>query len=167
MQCAGNISDVEAAFRRIKQKFASNPLYAVGISLGSCILGNYVISKGSKCGLKGMSLVSVPYEAYTLSKIMDRQLFNIYHWGLGFSLVQQMKEHKNELKSLESMLGLSIEACTRKIKTLRDFDNVVTSKVYGYKTTDSYYRSISLASKLGAITIPCFLLSPLDDPIIP
>lgn len=99
--------------------------------------------------------------------MMGDSMFNIYHRGLGFSLVQKIVEHTAELKPIESKIGISIEACTRKIKTLRDFDNLITTKLYGYKTTDSYYRQISMGGKIGSIAIPCLLLSPLDDPIIP
>jgi abhydrolase domain-containing protein 1/3 len=44
LYCAGSIDDASAGFAAIRQSHPHNPLYAIGISLGGCILGN--VSEG-------------------------------------------------------------------------------------------------------------------------
>ena len=99
------------------------------------------------------------------AKMLEGSLFGLYHRAMGYNLVMKIKEHKEALKPLESRLGIDLDDCAKQIKTLREFDTVITSRVHGYKTTDNYYRQASSAIKLQNITIPCLLFFALDDPV--
>eukprot|EP00830_Metopus_es_P015081 TRINITY_DN4222_c0_g1_i1.p1 TRINITY_DN4222_c0_g1~~TRINITY_DN4222_c0_g1_i1.p1 ORF type:complete len:257 (-),score=17.80 TRINITY_DN4222_c0_g1_i1:397-1167(-) len=91
LYCAGSIDDTEAGIKAIRSKYALNPLFGVGVSLGACILCNYSASKGKDCPFRAIVSVCAPYEMFMCSKMMDTTLFGLYHRGLGFSAVKKIK----------------------------------------------------------------------------
>ncbi len=112
-------------------------------------------------------LVCAVYELFMCSKMLDSTLFGLYHWGLGLSAAWKLTEHKNALRPLEPALGINLDECPKQIKTLRDFDRLITSRVHGYQTPDNYYRQASVGQHIHKLHIPTLLLSPLDDPVVP
>lgn len=48
---------------------------------------------------------------------------------------------------------------------MRQFDDQVTRKVYGYETVSQYYRAASSANRILAIKRPFLCLNAQDDPI--
>lgn len=60
--CAIKTDDITLAINYIKEKLPKNtPLHAVGVSLGSHILMNYIGEQGDKCILKSAVAISPPY----------------------------------------------------------------------------------------------------------
>jgi len=52
-------------------------------------------------------------------------------------------------------------------KTIRQFDANFTSKNFGYKDVDDYYRAATLHNKLHMIATPVLCLNAADDPFQP
>ena len=86
--------------------------------------------------------------------------------GLTYSLIRKIREHKESLRPLEKIWGITVEEVMKRIKTMRDFDYYFTVNVQGYKTADEYYYKGSLGPRLKNIRIPTFLFSSLDDPTL-
>ena len=55
----------------------------------------------------------------------------------------------------------------RRARTLRDFDNVVTAPVHGFRDTDDYWTRSSAKPLLQAIRVPTLLINARDDPFLP
>ena len=53
------------------------------------------------------------------------------------------------------------------IKSVREFDDLFTSQIAGYRDADDYYRGTSAIDRLGAITTPTLLCHSDNDPLIP
>lgn len=53
----------------------------------------------------------------------------------------------------------------RDVHTMRQFDDNVTRKVFGFTTVNEYYRAASCAPRLLSIRRPFLCLNALDDPI--
>ena len=49
------------------------------------------------------------------------------------------------------------------IKTLKDFDDIYTSKAHGYKDALDYYEQCSSLSVLQQISVPTLLINALND----
>lgn len=55
----------------------------------------------------------------------------------------------------------------RTIRTVRDFDTAVVCPAFGFRDADDYYRRMSVAPGLSALSCPTFLVHAADDPWIP
>jgi hypothetical protein len=53
------------------------------------------------------------------------------------------------------------------LKTLADFDNLITGPLHGYRDAQDYYERASSLPGLGSIRIDTLLLSAVDDPMLP
>jgi predicted alpha/beta-fold hydrolase len=53
------------------------------------------------------------------------------------------------------------------IRTLEDFDNVITAPLHGYRDADDYYTRASSLPFLSRIRLNTLLLSAIDDPMLP
>lgn len=50
-------------------------------------------------------------------------------------------------------------------KTVREFDSKLVIKVFGYKSTEEYYRDASSNKYVKDIAIPFLIINAKDDPI--
>lgn len=52
-------------------------------------------------------------------------------------------------------------------KTIRDYDDLLTAKMFGYGTAAEYYKKASLTHKTDLVHTPVISLSAADDPFAP
>lgn len=52
------------------------------------------------------------------------------------------------------------------VKTLQDFDRLMTCPLWGYKSLHEYYKEASGMRYLAEIKIPFLVCNSLDDPIV-
>jgi predicted alpha/beta-fold hydrolase len=53
------------------------------------------------------------------------------------------------------------------LRTLEDFDNLITGPLHGFRDADDYYRKASSLPALERIRLKTLLLSAVDDPMLP
>jgi len=91
--------------------------------------------------------------------------------GRGFALnyarhfLQSLKSSTRE--KLERFPGLVDEAAMRRSRTLRDFDNVVTAPLHGFRDTDDYWTRASAKPLLRDIGVPTLMINARNDPFLP
>lgn len=54
----------------------------------------------------------------------------------------------------------------KKLKRLRDFDNVITAKIHGFKDAADYYHQCSALPRLPNIRVPTLIIHAKDDPFM-
>lgn len=54
-----------------------------------------------------------------------------------------------------------------RVRTVREFDDVITARFCGFRDADDYYARSSALPLLGGISVPALLLTAQDDPMIP
>jgi len=52
-------------------------------------------------------------------------------------------------------------------RTLREFDDLITSRLHGYDGVDDYYTRASSKPHLAHIAVPTLLLNARNDPFLP
>jgi len=75
-------------------------------------------------------------------------------------------KHK-ALAKLRIHPGLFDKTRLRATRTLREFDDLVTSRLHGYKDVDDYYTRASSKPHLARIAVPTLLLNARNDPFLP
>ena len=55
----------------------------------------------------------------------------------------------------------------RATRTLREFDDLITSRLHGYDGVDDYYTRASSKPHLARIAVPTLLLNARNDPFLP
>jgi uncharacterized protein len=55
----------------------------------------------------------------------------------------------------------------RRARTLREFDDVVTAPLHGFRDTDDYWTRASSKPVLGKVVVPALVLNARDDPFLP
>ncbi|MGH8635160.1 MAG: hydrolase [Burkholderiales bacterium] len=160
---SGDAPEIDWIVRRLRAQNAATPLFATGVSLG----GNALLKWLGDCGESAASLVdaavaiSVPLDLMATGNAL----------GQGFNLVYT----RNFLATLRVMsldkLGrfpdLYDADAVRASRTLREFDDLVTAPLHGFKDADDYWTRASSKPGLRNIRVPTLVLNARNDPLVP
>ena len=133
-------------------------IYFHGISLGANMILKYLGERDYvPAEIKGVVAVSVPcdlngscIELHTFKNIL-------YHNNFKGYLVDRLK-----IKQTQHPDKISIKDIDS-IKSLRDFDEVYTSKAHGFKDALDYYEQCSSLQFLSNIKTPTLIINSLND----
>ncbi len=166
---SGVSDDLAVVIQHLQAMRPLAPLYAVGYSLGGNVLLKYLGESGAQSGLQAAVAVSVPFR---LDQCADRI-------GLGFSRVYQahfmralsayVQNKKQRFRSNNQhphLATLEQLGPLDKMRTLWDFDDLVTAPLHGYADANDYYRRASSRYFLPAIKVPTLLIQAADDPFV-
>ena len=67
----------------------------------------------------------------------------------------------------DSRSDLNADVILKQTKSVYDFDEQVTRRVWGYSSVEAYYEDASSSRYLHHIDIPLIAFNALDDPLIP
>ncbi len=139
------------------------PLFAAGVSLGGNALLKWLAREGPRARalVAAAASVSAPVDLMTAGDLLG-QGFNRFY-GLHFLRTLKTKS----LAKLDRFPDLYDAGSVRRARTLREFDNVVTAPLHGFRDTDDYWRRASSKSELGRIAVPTLLVHARNDPFLP
>ncbi|PHQ82382.1 MAG: hydrolase [Coxiella sp. (in: Bacteria)] len=149
--------DVKEVMDHIAQRFPGCPMFAMGFSLGGNVLMRY-LAQNSVCPVQAGIAVSMPFE---LAKSADF-LVPFYQHVLLRSLKKKIEA--------KIMLGMEMPIDLKSIKfisSLRRFDAMITTPMFGYASVDDYYEKASSRPLLKQIEHPALILHAMDDPFVP
>lgn len=133
-------------------------IYLKGFSLGANIILKYLgedynIPKQIKAAIA----ISVP--CYLSGSCNELHKFNnvLYHDRFKKHLIKKLKAKQKKFPNLISDKEI------KSIKTLKDFDDVYTSKAHGFKDASEYYEKCSSLQGLQNIKIPTLIINALND----
>ncbi|HYA21076.1 MAG TPA: alpha/beta fold hydrolase [Burkholderiales bacterium] len=160
---SGDSAEMEWILRRLKAQNPHCATYAVGVSLGGNVLLKWLGEQAEKAG----KLIKA---AVTVSATLDLMVAGDY-LGRGFNLfytrafLVSMKQKL--LQKLERFPGLVDRQAMLCSSTLRQFDDVVTAPLHGYKNTDDYWTRASSKRVLTNIRVPTLIIHAKNDPFLP
>ena len=133
-------------------------IYFHGISLGANMILKYLGERNDvPSQIKGVVAVSVPCDLSGSCEELHAFKNILYHDNFKRYLVKRLK-----IKQLQHSEKLSIKEITS-IKTLKDFDNVYTSKAHGFSDALDYYEQCSSLQFLSNIKTPTLIINALND----
>ncbi|MDP1717502.1 MAG: alpha/beta hydrolase, partial [Burkholderiales bacterium] len=146
---SGDSAEIDWILRRLKQQRPHASLRAVGVSLGGNALLKWLGETGASARewVDRAAAVSAPVDLMAAGNALDH----------GFNLVYArhflVTMKKKALAKLSCHPGLYNAARVRAACTLREFDNVVTAPLHGYRDTDDYWTRASSKPLLRDITV--------------
>ncbi len=160
---SGDSGEIDWSLRRIHDRAAGAPVYGVGISLGGNALAKWL-------GETGAQALAVTSRAAVVSAPLDLMAAGDA-LGRGFAL-NYARHFLGTLKAsthakLQRHPGLVDREAMRRSRTLRDFDNVVTAPLHGFRDTDDYWTRASAKPLLAGIRVPTLVINARDDPFLP
>jgi predicted alpha/beta-fold hydrolase len=160
---SGETTDLAYVVERILGERGRGPIALVGYSLGGNVLLKWLGEQGSRPSrrIRAAAAVSVPFD-------LARGCRNIQH---GFARVYEAHFLRSLKRKTYAKLArfpdLADPTRVAAVRTLYQFDDVVTGPVHGFASADDYYARSSSVNFLANIRIPTLLLSAIDDPFLP
>ncbi len=159
---AGQTSDALAVLREIRREWAG-PLFLVGFSLG----GNVTLKLAGELGsnavglLDGVCAVSTPINLSACSDALEAPANFVYADRFLVRLKDRIRRRHAAYPDLYDVKPLD------RVKSIRQFDDAYTAKLFGFGTAANYFATQSSNQFLGDIRIPALLIQAKDDPLIP
>ena len=165
--CALWTEDIRGVIKFFKSKYPNRKIYLFGISLGSIVMSNYLAQEGENSNVTlAVALASIwdlRGSSYFLENGFISSLF--YSTAMTFPLMMLLKSHSDELLVNPIFKSQYTNQIIRKIWKLKKFDDIFTSKMFGFTCADDYYTQASPIYKVQQIRTPFVNISSLDDPI--
>jgi uncharacterized protein len=159
---SGETTDVAFVLERIRREFPRAPLGMLGVSLGGNVLLKFLGERGDPvAGVRGAAAVSVPYDLARGSRHIARGFSRVYEAHFLRSLRRKVHDKLRTYPDLVPAERLAT------VRTLYDFDDVVTAPVHGFRDAADYYARSSALRFLAGVRVPTLLLSAVDDPFLP
>lgn len=148
----GTSPDIIQAIRILKKEIPQSPFVLIGFSLG----GNIALKLMGELGEKASDMIETaiavcpPIDLEQTMRLLCQGANQIYH-----------RYYLKELKRIGSRwIGKNV------IRSLLDFDNIVTASHWGYRDAFDYYQQCSSLYFLSSIRQSCHLIFSLDDPFV-
>ena len=149
--------DFDYFIKQLKGKFPEKRIYAVGFSIGGCVLSQYLARSETMLIDAGIA-ISMPFQ-------LDGSVDSTPPFYLK-RLVRSLK--KKTLEQIDAGVDMLLDKQQlNEIQTLRDFDEAVTAPMFDFSSADEYYSKESVRQYLCKIQAPLLILHALDDPFVP
>ena len=158
---AGQTSDLNFVVRSIGREYGG-PVILIGFSLG----GNASLKlagelKDEPGVLAGVCAVSTPLNLEACADQLNRRSNFVYQRRFLLALKERVRRRHQDQPDRYDIAKLP------SVRSIWDFDEAYTSKLFGFGTARNYFRTQSSAQFLADIRIPCLLIHAKDDPMIP
>jgi predicted alpha/beta-fold hydrolase len=159
----GATADLAWVVNQIVKENPGAPIVLVGASLGANILVKYIGENGDRLpeAVKAGVAISTPFDLALSAHTLEQGSARFYMKRL----VASMKlKAQAKLKKFPGYVDAGkLEA----VKTLTEFDDLVTGPVHGFKDANDYWSHSSSVKFLGGVRRPVLLISSKDDPFFP
>ncbi len=155
---SGATEDLEDVVNHIISTKHYSNIYINGFSLGGNVTLKY-LGEGRiiPSQIKAAVAISVPCSLYGSCVELHKFHNVLYHNRFKKYLINKLKQKRKRFPELVS------DADIISIKTLKDFDDVYTSKAHGFKDALDYYDKCSSLQFLNNISIPTLLINAKND----
>jgi len=155
---SGKTDDLEVIINHILEKDTYQEIVLLGFSLGANLLLKYLGERNNvPFEIKKGVAISVPTSLRgSLESLMKPENW-LYSKAF---LINLRKKYRLKIKQHPSKMNVSD---LNKIKTLKDFDDMYTSKAHGFKDAYDYYKKNSSNQFIPNIKIPILILNAKND----
>ena len=161
---AGDSAEINYVLHRLRDQEAAATIYAVGVSLGGNALLKWLGEQAAAANdiIQAAVGISAPLDLTAAGNALDRGFNQLFYTRHFLSTLKQ-----TALRKLERFPNLFDAARVRAATTLREFDDVVTAPLHGYRDAEEYWRTASSKPGLLHITVPTLIINAKNDPFLP
>ena len=140
------------------------PLDALGVSLGGNVLLKWLGERGeaATARVRRAAAVSAPLDLGAAARTLDRGVNRLLYTRMFLATLKP-----KSLAKLERFPGLYDGARLRRAKTFREFDDIFTAPVHGFRDAEHYWGVSSSGQYLRGIRVPTLLVNARNDPFLP
>ena len=161
---SGETADAKAWIDYLNVKYKTNPLHAVGFSIGGNMLLKLLGEEQKKSLLVSAVSVSAPMDLAVCAKVISKGFASNYEGHLLNPLKITLKK-KFDTFNMNKLLILKKEKIDG-IKSIEEFDEKYTAPIHGFKSAQEYYKKCSSKQFLKYIAVPTLIIHSLDDPFM-
>jgi predicted alpha/beta-fold hydrolase len=160
---SGLSDDYRAVLLELVQRDALPELFIAGFSMG----GNLVLKMAGEFGesapveVHGVAAVCPALDLAACAAALEWPQNAIYEWHFVRSLKQRMRRKVQLFPGRYALDGLA------RVRSVREFDEVITAPYCGYRDADDYYQRASAVRVVDRIRVPTLILTAQDDPFVP
>lgn len=160
---SGETSDVGFVLDKILDEFPASPIALAGVSLGGNVLLKFLGERGANLPpqLKAAAAISVPYDLARSARRINHGFSRFYQRFFLNSLRRKAQEKALRFPDLAPRQRIAA------LRTLEDFDNLITGPLHGFRDAQDYYARSSSLPYLKSIKLTTLLFSAADDPMLP
>ncbi len=161
MYHSGATDDLATVISHFERNY--DEIALVGFSLGGNLVLKYCGERSSDLlnKIKAVIGFSVPTNLQAASINISRPSNYIYQRKFLISLFDKLRQKH---KQFPDQIDLDVIS---KIRTVFDFDDLITGPIHGFEDAVDYYTQCSCEQFLNAITIPTLIINAKDDPFLP
>jgi predicted alpha/beta-fold hydrolase len=160
---SGETMDIALAVDTILCENPTRPLLLAGVSLGGNVLLKFLGERGNDLpeNVRAAAAVSVPFDLSRSARHIDRGFSKVYQYFFVNSL------RRKAFAKLDRYPDLADPEKLKQIRTMNDFDNLITAPLHGFDDAEDYYRRSSSIGWIDKIRVNTLLLNAVDDPFLP
>jgi predicted alpha/beta-fold hydrolase len=161
---SGDTEDLAFVLARLRERFPERPFGALGFSLGGNALLKFLGESGEEATrlLQAAATVSVPFDLAAGARALEETSMGRFYAGWFLRSLRRKARAKAALLKDRVALDEVLAA-----GTIREFDDLATAPLHGFRSAAHYYEVSSSARYLQRIRTPTLLLQSLDDPFLP
>lgn len=155
---SGKTDDLEAVISLLIQEKSYKKIVINGFSLGGNIALKYAGENETVPEeIKAIIAVSVPCDLSGSSAELVKPRNLLYAKNFQKTLIEKVKYKHRFFPEKVNLSEL------KKIRNLKDYDDVYTSKTFGFRDAEDYYEKCSCKQFLGDIKIPALIINAKND----
>ena len=156
---SGDTAEVDWILRKF-----STPVDVIGISLGGNALLKWLGERGAAALplVRRAATVSAPLDLAAAGHALDRGLNRLLYTRMFLASLKP-----KSLAQLERFPSLFDAAKLRGARTFREFDDIYTAPLHGFRGVDHYWTSSSSGPWLERIQVPTLVINARNDPFLP
>ena len=160
---SGETTDFDFVAHTLAERRPDVPLVALGVSLGGNALLKWLGEHPAQTLIAAAATISVPYDLGAGAIHLEQT------WAGRLYVNRFLATLKEKVKAVAQQFpetNLDLERIMRS-RTFREFDDVATAPLHGFRDANDYYARSSSLGFLSKITTPVLCISAEDDPFLP
>jgi predicted alpha/beta-fold hydrolase len=154
---SGDSAEIDWVLRRLR------PDFAAGVSLGGNALLKWLGERGAEAAgvVRRAAAVSAPLSLAASARVLDRGLnrrLYVRHFLLSMNAKAIAKAALGQIALEQSRIA--------RLRTFREFDDLVTAPLHGFRDAEDYWARASSAPWLARIRVSTLVLNARNDPFL-
>jgi uncharacterized protein len=157
---SGDTADLDLLVTRTRRDHPRAPIVLAGFSLGGNVLLRWLAEHRDR-SVSGAAAISVPYDLARGAKHINTGFARVYQANFITSLKRKVYAKLERFPDLVDRQKLDA------VRSIYEFDELLTAPLHGFAGADDYYARSSSLGVLQDVRVPTLLLSAVDDPFLP